>query len=184
VELLRAQIAFVLTRSNDVPGMLLNAAKTLAPLDAALARGTYLEAIEAAVAAGPLGQGRGVREVAEAARAAPAPPVPPTPVDMLLDGLVTRFTQGYEASVPGLRRALEAMRDQRLWSDGRRELWLANFPRWTGPGDRHSARGCTDSCAALDQAGCDLVASLPEEQGLGLAIANRLRRAAGPRPSE
>ncbi|WP_327358035.1 L-threonylcarbamoyladenylate synthase [Streptomyces sp. NBC_01304] len=36
----------------------------------------------------------------------------------------------------------------------------------------------------LDQQGCDLiVASLPPEQGLGLAIANRLRRAAGPRPS-
>ncbi|GAA3137760.1 L-threonylcarbamoyladenylate synthase [Planomonospora alba] len=37
----------------------------------------------------------------------------------------------------------------------------------------------------LDQRGCDLiVASLPVEEGLGLAIANRLRRAAGPRPSE
>lgn len=36
----------------------------------------------------------------------------------------------------------------------------------------------------LDQRGCDLiVASLPLEEGLGLAIANRLRRAAGPRPS-
>ncbi|MFJ3921587.1 L-threonylcarbamoyladenylate synthase [Streptomyces sp. NPDC090022] len=35
----------------------------------------------------------------------------------------------------------------------------------------------------LDQQGCDLiVASLPVEEGLGLAIANRLRRAAGPRP--
>ncbi|ONI91085.1 threonylcarbamoyl-AMP synthase [Saccharothrix sp. ALI-22-I] len=34
----------------------------------------------------------------------------------------------------------------------------------------------------LDQLGCDLiVASLPPEEGLGLAIANRLRRAAGPR---
>ncbi|MEV0202545.1 L-threonylcarbamoyladenylate synthase [Nonomuraea sp. NPDC050691] len=37
----------------------------------------------------------------------------------------------------------------------------------------------------LDQQGCDLiVASLPPEQGLGAAIANRLRRAAGPRLSE
>ncbi|MEV5319230.1 L-threonylcarbamoyladenylate synthase [Streptomyces sp. NPDC052687] len=36
----------------------------------------------------------------------------------------------------------------------------------------------------LDQRGCDLiVASLPVEEGLGLAVANRLRRAAGPRPS-
>jgi L-threonylcarbamoyladenylate synthase len=36
----------------------------------------------------------------------------------------------------------------------------------------------------LDLRGCDLiVASLPVEEGLGLAIANRLRRAAGPRPA-
>jgi L-threonylcarbamoyladenylate synthase len=34
----------------------------------------------------------------------------------------------------------------------------------------------------FDQQGCDLIiASLPARQGLGLAIANRLRRAAGPR---
>ncbi|MET9271974.1 L-threonylcarbamoyladenylate synthase [Kribbella sp. NPDC003557] len=34
----------------------------------------------------------------------------------------------------------------------------------------------------LDQRGCDLIiASLPQEKDLGLAIANRLRRAAGPR---
>ncbi|MEU0008215.1 L-threonylcarbamoyladenylate synthase [Streptomyces sp. NPDC006314] len=36
----------------------------------------------------------------------------------------------------------------------------------------------------LDQRGCDLIiASLPVEEGLGLAIVNRLRRAAGPRPT-
>ncbi|MFB7999639.1 L-threonylcarbamoyladenylate synthase [Streptomyces sp. NPDC056002] len=36
----------------------------------------------------------------------------------------------------------------------------------------------------LDQQGCDLiVASVPVEEGLGLAIANRLGRAAGPRPA-
>jgi L-threonylcarbamoyladenylate synthase len=37
----------------------------------------------------------------------------------------------------------------------------------------------------LDRQGCDLiVASLPAEQGLGLAIANRLHRAAGPRSTD
>jgi L-threonylcarbamoyladenylate synthase len=47
------------------------------------------------------------------------------------------------------------------------------------------ARGLYGFLRELDQAGCDLiVASLPEEQGLGLAIANRLRRAAGPRPTD
>ncbi|GHG99127.1 threonylcarbamoyl-AMP synthase [Streptomyces rubradiris] len=44
------------------------------------------------------------------------------------------------------------------------------------------ARGLYGLLRDLDQRGCDLiVASLPAEEGLGLAIANRLRRAAGPR---
>lgn len=46
------------------------------------------------------------------------------------------------------------------------------------------ARGLYGFLREFDQRGCDLiVASLPEEDGLGLAIANRLRRAAGPRPT-
>ncbi len=47
------------------------------------------------------------------------------------------------------------------------------------------ARGLYGFLRELDQRGCDLiVASLPVEEGLGLAIANRLRRAAGPRTTE
>ncbi|MFE1559988.1 L-threonylcarbamoyladenylate synthase [Streptomyces sp. NPDC058734] len=46
------------------------------------------------------------------------------------------------------------------------------------------ARGLYGFLRELDDRGCDLIlASLPAEEGLGLAIANRLRRAAGPRPS-
>ncbi|MEU8983099.1 L-threonylcarbamoyladenylate synthase [Streptomyces sp. NPDC048309] len=46
------------------------------------------------------------------------------------------------------------------------------------------ARGLYGFLRELDQRGCDLiVASLPVEERLGLAIANRLRRAAGPRPT-
>jgi L-threonylcarbamoyladenylate synthase len=45
------------------------------------------------------------------------------------------------------------------------------------------AHGLYGFLRELDQQGCDLiVASLPVEEGLGLAVANRLRRAAGPRP--
>jgi DNA-binding CsgD family transcriptional regulator len=126
-DLLRAQIAFVRTRGSEVPGMLLDAGKALAPLDATLARETYLQALEAAIIAGSLGHGRGVLEAAEAAQAAPAPSTPPGPVDLLLDGLVTRFTHGYEASVPRLRRALEALRshDPDAVDGSRRWLWLA-----------------------------------------------------------
>ncbi|MBP2351950.1 L-threonylcarbamoyladenylate synthase [Kribbella aluminosa] len=44
------------------------------------------------------------------------------------------------------------------------------------------ARGLFSYLRTLDQQGCDLIlATLPPEQGLGLAISNRLRRAAGPR---
>ncbi|MFD0663046.1 hypothetical protein [Thermocatellispora tengchongensis] len=125
-ERLRAQIEFARTRSSDVPGMLLHAAKTLAPLDPAQSRDTYLQAIEAAIHAGPLGHGRGVVEVAEAASDAPPPVGPPSPADLLLDGLVTRFTCGYEASVPGLRRALHAYRENLGTDDtSRRGLWGA-----------------------------------------------------------
>ncbi|MFD9303197.1 L-threonylcarbamoyladenylate synthase [Streptomyces sp. NPDC060048] len=46
------------------------------------------------------------------------------------------------------------------------------------------AQGLYGFLRELDQRGCDLiVASLPADEGLGLAIANRLRRAAGPRPT-
>ncbi|MFF3785659.1 L-threonylcarbamoyladenylate synthase [Streptomyces sp. NPDC001933] len=46
------------------------------------------------------------------------------------------------------------------------------------------ARGLYGFLRDLDRRGCDLiVASLPVEEGLGLAIADRLRRAAGPRTS-
>ncbi|GAA2359637.1 L-threonylcarbamoyladenylate synthase [Dactylosporangium salmoneum] len=46
------------------------------------------------------------------------------------------------------------------------------------------ARGLYGFLRELDEQGCDLIfASLPAEEGIGLAIANRLRRAAGPRPT-
>ena len=68
----------------------------------------------------------GVREAAEAALAAPAPEQPRTAHDLLLDGLATRFTVGYEAGVPTLRRALHAFRGDDAAPDGhRRWLWLA-----------------------------------------------------------
>ncbi|TMM18141.1 MAG: LuxR family transcriptional regulator, partial [Actinobacteria bacterium] len=110
-ERLRGRIAFARLRGNDAPPLLLGAARLLEPLDAAQARDAYLEAIGAAVFAGRLGSG-GVEEVAMAARAAPPPAAQPARAsDLLLDGLVTRFTDGYAAAVPGLQRALRAFRE-------------------------------------------------------------------------
>jgi DNA-binding CsgD family transcriptional regulator len=124
---LRARIAFAERRESDAPRMLLDAAKKLGPLDSGLARGTYLEALGAAIFAGRLGRGVSVREVAEAARtAAPSVPQPPRPVDLLLDGAVTRLTDGYVAGVPPLRRALDALRQDGGEADTMDWLWLAS----------------------------------------------------------
>nr|WP_204264373.1 helix-turn-helix transcriptional regulator [Geodermatophilus normandii] len=122
LQLLRARAVFQLRRGSEVLGMLLGAAEALAPLDPALSRQTYLYALEAASATG----GGGVHDVARAALGAPAPPGPPTPADLLLDGLATTYTQGYEAGVPALRRALEACRDDGRDSYSDRWLWLAS----------------------------------------------------------
>ena len=102
--------------------MLLDAAKRLVPLDPGLARETCLEALAAAIFAGRLGSGRDVLRVV---RAAP-PAQPPAAVDLLLNGLATRVTQGYAAAVAPLRAALEAFRQDDGDSPANdRWLWLA-----------------------------------------------------------
>jgi DNA-binding CsgD family transcriptional regulator len=124
LERLRAEITFARTRGSDAPALLLDAARRLEPLDAAMARETHLEAMAAAMFAGRLGDGPGVRETAEAAHAAPAA-AQPRAIDLLLDGLATRFIEGYSASLPPLRRALDEFRDvEELTGRDVRWLWL------------------------------------------------------------
>ena len=107
VEHLRGQIAMQQRRSGDGARLLLSAARRLEPLDAALARATYLEALAAAVWVGDLRVPGGVREAAEAARAAPPAPDPPRVVDVVLDAFALRLTEGYAAAAPAMARALE-----------------------------------------------------------------------------
>jgi DNA-binding CsgD family transcriptional regulator len=104
------QIALDLRRGGDAVPLLLDAARQLEPLDPALARETYLEALRAASIAGRLGVG--TRAAAEAARRAPSPEGAPRAIDLLLEGLAVRFTDGYAASAPALKRALSAVCDQ------------------------------------------------------------------------
>jgi DNA-binding CsgD family transcriptional regulator len=126
LERLRAEIAFERTRGSNAPALLLGAARRLEPLDPALARETHLEAIAAAMFAGRLGGAPDVREAAEAAQAAPAAQQPPRAIDLLLDGLATRFTEGYSAGVSPLRKALSAFRHvEGLTARDVRWLWLA-----------------------------------------------------------
>lgn len=131
LELLQARLAFHRREGSDAPGMLLDAALTLAPLNGSLARETYLHALDAAMIIGGSGEKRGVKEVASAALAAPPPPRAPSPADELLDGLVVAFTEGYAVGVPVVRRALEAFREHGFDGEAigqmgsRRWMWSA-----------------------------------------------------------
>jgi DNA-binding CsgD family transcriptional regulator len=128
-ELLRAQITFAVTRGRDAPPLLLAAAKRLEPLDATLARETYLDAFSAALFAGRLARGGGVRDVAEAVLAADwgeSSRRSPLACDLLLAGLAILTTQGYAAAATTLKGALRAFRDEPLSEeDALRWLWLA-----------------------------------------------------------
>jgi DNA-binding CsgD family transcriptional regulator len=126
VELLRAEIAFAARRGSDAPALLLNAARALEPVDASLARDTYLEALSAARFAGRLARGAGVVEVSDAALAGLPARQPPRPPDLLLQGLATLFTEGYFAGAPILKDALSAFtRDTALAPGEARWLPLA-----------------------------------------------------------
>ena len=106
---LRGRVALHLNRSAEAVPQLVEAAKRLDSVDPELARGVHLEALYAASVAGRLGPG--MAEAAQAARVAPPPLSDPDGIDLLVDGLAVRFTDGYRASAPILKRALVALLD-------------------------------------------------------------------------
>jgi DNA-binding CsgD family transcriptional regulator len=126
VEHLRGLIAFVQRRASDGARLLLSAARRLEPLNAPLSRETHLEALGAAIWAGDLDHPGGVLAAAEAARAAPPGPDPPRAVDLLLDALALRLTEGYAAAAPLLSRALELSLALDITNEVDRWRWLAS----------------------------------------------------------
>jgi DNA-binding CsgD family transcriptional regulator len=106
-ELLRAQVASA-RAGTDAPARLLKAAAHLEPLDAQLARETYLDAWGAALFAGRLAGEDTLREVSEAALGAPPAADADRASDLLLDGLACLITDGRPAAAPKLRRGVRA----------------------------------------------------------------------------
>jgi DNA-binding CsgD family transcriptional regulator len=104
-DLVRGQLAFASSAGSDAPVLLLKAARRIEPLDAALARQTYLDAWLAAVVAGRLAGAGNLHEVARAARSAPAPAGAPRPPDLLLEGVAVLVTEGRAQAAPLLQRA-------------------------------------------------------------------------------
>jgi DNA-binding CsgD family transcriptional regulator len=123
VDLARGQLAFASTAGGDAPGLLLKAAKRLEPLDATLARQTYLDAWYAALYAGQFAGAGNLREVSQAARSAPRPAGALRPPDLLLDGLAVLVTEGQAQAAPLLRRAARAFAGE--------EATMAERLRWS-----------------------------------------------------
>jgi DNA-binding CsgD family transcriptional regulator len=111
IERVRAQLAFSERRGGDAPPLLLRAAQRLEPLDAALARETYVEALGAALITG---QRESIERASQALRAAPPPA---RAVELLLTGQALAITDGLAAGMPVLRRALQAFRSEPLSGD-------------------------------------------------------------------
>jgi DNA-binding CsgD family transcriptional regulator len=108
-DLVRAQIAYVTRRFSDAAPLLLNAAKRLEPIVPDLARATYVDALLAAGFAGRFAApGGSFLDVAR--EVSPFSGQEPTAFDLLLDGLTAQCVQGYTASIPLLRSALNAFR--------------------------------------------------------------------------
>jgi DNA-binding CsgD family transcriptional regulator len=136
---LRGQIAFDQRRGTEAARLLLDAARHLEPLDRDLARETYLDALAAAIWASGTDAPDPTNVVAAAARTAPSARAEPRAMDLILDALATRFTDGHAAAAAPLARALTAVRvidggaedvGRLLWLGGNRvtailatELW-------------------------------------------------------------
>jgi DNA-binding CsgD family transcriptional regulator len=126
VELLCAQIKHSQHRGSDAAALLLAAGERFKTLDVALSREIYLQGLSAATFVGRRSQRGGVKDVAQAALTAPLAPDPPRACDLLLDGLTTRFTVGYSAAAPTVKRALHAFpREAASSEEELRWLWLA-----------------------------------------------------------
>jgi DNA-binding CsgD family transcriptional regulator len=123
LKLLHGHIEVDLNRAAAALPLLLDAARRLDRLDVSLSRDAYLAALRAASVAGRLGPG--MLEVARAALQAPRVADQPRGVDRLVDGLAVRFTDGYAASAPALKRALTTLREE-----GERKVVSVRWPEF------------------------------------------------------
>jgi DNA-binding CsgD family transcriptional regulator len=107
-DLLRGRVAFASGLSAQAAPLLLSAGQRIAPLDAELARETYMSARFAALTAGPPADEL-LRQICQAILDLPRPVASARPHHTLLDGLALMTTKGRVAAGPALRRAVGAL---------------------------------------------------------------------------
>jgi DNA-binding CsgD family transcriptional regulator len=138
VDLLRGQIALDRRHGSDAARLLLSAAERLQSVSVERAREAHLDALVAALWASHMGSPL-VREAAEAAISAPPAQGSPRVLDVLLDALARRITEGYAAAAPEMTRALRLglklnaeppSTDRWLWLAGGRILQMVAMDLW------------------------------------------------------
>src|SRR5262249_8122681 len=125
IERLRALIALAFPRSrgDDTASLLSAAAKHMESLDPALARETHLEALLAAARTGRFLKNKAVVDAASAAVIATGQEA--RAIDLMLEAVVTRLTDGYATAVPAMKRALGAFRSEGFIRENLAWWWLA-----------------------------------------------------------
>jgi DNA-binding CsgD family transcriptional regulator len=144
-ELINAQLAFASTRGGDAPQLLLKAAQRMEPVDAGVARTTYLQAVMAAIFTDDVTRGD-VQRIAQAAATEPPPAGNPSATDLMLNGIVAHYTRGYAPGATMLRAAFDQLGTGRSPEKELRALFLAamlaaqhlwDHDRWQQLSDRH-----------------------------------------------
>jgi DNA-binding CsgD family transcriptional regulator len=126
IELIEAELAFATTRGGDAPRLLLKAAQRLEPIDARMARTTYLQAVTAAIFTDQVTRGD-VGQLSQAAAAAPRPVGAPSAADLMLDGLAAHSAQGYAAGATILRTAMDLFATETSPESELRGRWLCSL---------------------------------------------------------
>ena len=122
---LEGGVRFALGQGGETALILLEAARSVAPFDGALARQMLLGALEAAIWIQPATTGPVLREIAGAARGLPRSPESPARAeDFLLDGYVALILAGYSFGAPVLKQAIQRMLTE--------ELDATDALRWLG----------------------------------------------------
>jgi DNA-binding CsgD family transcriptional regulator len=148
---LRARAGYALRRDRSGPRELLAAAQRLEPLDPALARDTYMDALAAALFGGRLGDAGVVTTVAEAILETTADDESDRARDLILRGQALLAARGLEAAAPTLRRALRAFLEQPPDALELRWMWFgcrAAIDLW----DRDALRRLSDRQVELSRA--------------------------------
>ena len=164
VALVKAQLAYVSNRGGEAPVLLQNAAKRLETIDPAVARGTYLDAMSAAIFAGRFAApGGSTVDVARAGAAMTSINQTPGSIDQLLQAMAAGYLGDEAATVPALREALAGFPDGMSADQELRWIWLVcmtamrtlDDQRWAACAARHlqlarDAGALTELPLALD----------------------------------